>query len=106
MEELPPQPKPMKVHLICTLCNHPFNLTTHEPIYLICCEEVACRHCVQQTMIKADDKTVIVKGQFECSFCHHDHCASDEYPNSMPLKLENFIRDLVSKNSKTTLIYC
>ena len=106
MEELAPQQKPIKVNLTCALCNNQFNSTTHEPIYLNCCEEVACRQCVQQTMIKADDKTVIVKGQFECSFCHHDHCASSEHPNRMPLKIDKYVRKLLSSSFKTPLIYC
>ena len=106
MEELVPQHNPIKVNLACILCNNLFNLTTHEPIYLSCCEEVACRHCVQHKMIKADDKTVVVKGQFECSFCHHDHCASNEYPNRMPLKIDKYVRKLLSSSFKTPLIYC
>jgi hypothetical protein len=47
-------------------------------------------------MIKADDKTVIVKGQFECSFCHLDHCSSSEHPNKLPLKVNKYIRNMVS----------
>jgi hypothetical protein len=73
MEELPQQhPKNL---LTCALCKQLFNLTNREPIYLLCCGDVACKDCVKKVMIKSDDKEVVRKGQFECSFCHADHCA-------------------------------
>ena len=56
------QPKHRSTKLKCALCNHPFNLSSREPINLICCDQIACRMCVQSTMIKSEDKNLIVKG--------------------------------------------
>ena len=36
-------------------------------------------------MIKSEDKGVIKKGQFDCSFCHADHCQQPDYTKDMPL---------------------
>ena len=63
-----------KYELSCSLCNQVFNLSNREPIRLICCGESACKECVINDMIKAEDKSVIKKGQFKCSFCEADHC--------------------------------
>ena len=71
--------------LQCTLCNHFYNLKNREPIILICCQETACRECVENQMIKSENKEFVIKGQFECSFCHSDHCAPEECVK--PIKL-------------------
>ena len=83
----------------CSLCKHLYNLKNREPISMRCCEETACRECVENIMIKSENKELVVKGQFECSFCQSDHCASEDsvkptklFPNKQFKKLieENF----------------
>ena len=64
--------------LSCSLCKLSFNLKNREPINLICCNEIACRECVESLKMKSDSKELVIKGQFECSFCHSDHCAPEE----------------------------
>ncbi len=83
MEDLPAMQ--LNKGLNCTLCNQIFNLKSREPIYLMCCGDVACKLCIKNDMIKSDNKEVIKKGQFECSFCHADHCAPPKYLEDMPL---------------------
>ncbi len=46
-------------NLICTCCNILFNLKTREPIILMCCQETACRSCVEKNMIKSESKDVV-----------------------------------------------
>jgi hypothetical protein len=60
--------------LHCVLCKLSFNLKVREPVNLICCGEIACRECVETLMIKSESKELVIKGQFDCSFCHSDHC--------------------------------
>ena len=71
--------------LQCTLCKHFFNLKNREPIFLKCCDETACRECVESLMVKSENKELVIKGQFDCSFCHSDHCAPEECVK--PIKL-------------------
>ena len=65
--------------LQCPICKLYFNLKNREPINLKCCDETACRECVETQMIKSDSKELVIKGQFDCSFCHFDHCAPENY---------------------------
>jgi hypothetical protein len=39
--------------LKCSLCKLSFNLKKREPIFLKCCDETACRECVETLMIKS-----------------------------------------------------
>ncbi len=71
--------------LRCLLCKLSFNLKNKEPISLICCLETAYRECVETLMIKSENKELVIKGQFDCSFCHSDHYAPDGV--EIPLKL-------------------
>ena len=64
-------------NLVCSQCNLLFNLKTREPIVLYCCSNTACRDCIHRDMIKSDVKDIVKKGQFECAFCHSDHCAPE-----------------------------
>lgn len=79
-------------HLDCTLCKHGFNLKNREPIYLICCQETACRHCFETLMMKSENKEHVIKGQFECSFCHADHCAPKGYKEPIELGLNKLAK--------------
>ena len=38
--------------LKCSICHHQFNLKEREPILLKCCDETACRECVEAKMMK------------------------------------------------------
>ena len=45
----------------CSLCKLSFNLKNREPIYLKCCDETACRECVETLMIKSLSKDLVIK---------------------------------------------
>ncbi len=82
-------------NLICTQCNILFNLTKREPILLMCCQQTACRSCVENNMIKGQNKTIVVKSHFECSFCHSDHIGPRGFENPMPILPNLYVRQLV-----------
>ena len=71
--------------LKCSVCKHLFNLKNREPINLKCCDETACRECVETRMMKSESKGLVIKGQFDCHFCHSDHCAPEDFEK--PIKL-------------------
>ena len=48
--------------LRCPLCKDHFDLNNREPILLKCCDETACRECVETLMIKSESKKPIIKG--------------------------------------------
>jgi hypothetical protein len=48
--------------LQCPLCKLYFNLKNREPINLKCCDEIACRECIESLMIKSENKELVVKG--------------------------------------------
>ena len=70
-----------------------------EPIILYCCSSTACKDCVQKDMIKTDDKYVVKKGEFECSFCCSDHCAPKGFDQPMTLQINKYVRDEVAKKA-------
>ena len=37
----------------CSVCKNFFNLKDKEPILLKCCDETACRECVENKMMKS-----------------------------------------------------
>ena len=78
--------------LKCSLCKLSFNLKNREPINLMCCSEIACRECVETLMIKSQSKNLVIKGQFDCSFCHSDHCAHKGYHEPMELSANKHVR--------------
>jgi hypothetical protein len=58
--------------LNCFDCQHRFNLTSREPIFMICCGLTACKNCVTTKMIKNPQHSargLAKKGEFECSNC-------------------------------------
>ncbi len=71
--------QPTPSFLKCSLCNLSFNLKNKEPINLKCCDEIACRECVETLMMKSEDKKFVIKGEFDCLFCNSDHCAQIRY---------------------------
>jgi hypothetical protein len=78
--------------LKCSLCKLPFNLKNREPINLECCDETACRECVETLMIKSQNKNPIIKGQFDCSYCHSDHCAPNGFKDPIELSANKHLR--------------
>jgi hypothetical protein len=78
--------------LKCSLCKLSFNLKNREPINLMCCGEVACRHCVENVMMKSQSKELVIKGQFDCSLCHSDHCAPKGFKDSIEHSVNKHIR--------------
>ncbi len=57
-------------------------------------------------MIKSEDKNLIVKGLFECSFCHADHCAPSDYAKDMRINVNQNLKQIVSEKFDHPLIYC
>ena len=43
-------------------------------------------------MIKSEDKNIVNKGQFECSFCHSDHNASEGVEQPMKLVSNDYVK--------------
>jgi hypothetical protein len=80
------------LNLSCSLCKKPFNLNSREPINLKCCDEIACRNCVESKMIKTKNKDVVIKGQFECSFCSADHCAPEGFIQPIKIAANKHVR--------------
>lgn len=54
---------------------------------------------MQKDMIKTDDKYVVKKGEFECSFCCSDHCAPKGFDQPMTLQINKYVRDEVAKKA-------
>lgn len=79
-------------NLQCSLCTNFFNLKNREPIILMCCQETACRNCVETDMIKSQSKEYVIKGEFDCSFCHSDHCAPEECMKPIKLGLNKHVK--------------
>jgi hypothetical protein len=46
-------------------------------------------------MIKTKIKEIVVKGQFKCEFCKHDHCMPDEYEKPAKLKANKIVTELI-----------
>ena len=62
----------MSIKLKCFDCLHRFNLTSREPIIMVCCGKTACRKCVTTKMIKNPqnaERGIAKKGEFDCSAC-------------------------------------
>ena len=78
--------------LKCSLCKLNFNLKNREPINLMCCGEIACRECVESVMIKSQSKNLVIKGQFDCSYCHSDHCLPQGIDKSVELTSNKHVR--------------
>ena len=93
-------------YLTCSLCKFPFNLKKREPIMLMCCQETACRSCVESKMIKSDRKEVVIKGQFDCVFCSSDHCALEGYVHPIKIVANKKLSKLVEERIKEPFIFC
>ena len=78
--------------LKCSLCKQYFNLKNREPIIMMCCQETACRECAVTLMIKSENKEVVIKGQFDCSFCHSDHCQEEGFEAPVKLRPNKHIK--------------
>ena len=79
-------------NIYCPLCKLFFNIKEREPINLKCCDEIACRQCVETFMIKSQSKELVIKGQFDCLFCHSDHCAPEDYEKPVKLGTNKYLR--------------
>ena len=82
-------------NLICTQCKLAFNLKSREPIYLICCRQTACRECVQK-MNANENKNIVKKGYFDCSFCHADHCTPKDVDQPIELSPNEYLKQFIS----------
>ena len=92
--------------LKCSLCKLQFNLRNREPINLMCCSETACRDCVETKMIKSQSKELVIKGQFECSFCHSDHYAHEGFEKPIKLSANKHARKLIEETIPIPLVFC
>ncbi len=93
-------------NLQCSVCNNFFNLKNREPIILMCCQETACRECVETLMMKSQSKELAIKGQFDCSFCHSDHCAQEGFEAPVKLCPNKKFKKLIEDNFQIPLIFC
>ena len=89
----------MSIKLNCFDCQHRFNLSTREPIVMICCGNTACRDCVTTKMIKNKQHAemgVTKKGEFLCSGCHCKYYSHFETDQTVPLKVNNIVKGLIA----------
>jgi hypothetical protein len=73
---------------------------------MMCCGETACRECVETLMMKSESKEHVIKGQFECSFCHADHCAPEGIEIPVKLSPNKKFKKLIEDNFQIPLIFC
>ena len=92
--------------LKCSLCKLQFNLKNREPINLMCCSETACLECVENKMIKSKNKEFVIKGDFECSFCHSDHCAPDGFEKPIKLSANKHARKKIEETIPIPMVFC
>ena len=88
----------MSIKLNCFDCKHRFNLSTREPIMMICCGNTACRDCVTTKMIKNKqhaESGVAKKGEFECSGCQCKYYCSIETDLPVPIQVNNIVKGLI-----------
>jgi hypothetical protein len=57
-------------------------------------------------MIKSQSKDMVIKGQFDCSFCHSDHCASEDSFKPAKLGPNKQFKKLIEENLQMPLIFC
>jgi hypothetical protein len=89
----------MSIKLNCFDCKHRFNLSTREPIMMICCGETACRECVNTKMIKNKQHAeigVAKKGEFECKGCKCKYYSPFETDQAVPLKVNNIVKSVIA----------
>jgi hypothetical protein len=48
-------------------------------------------------MMKSQSKEMVIKGQFDCSFCHSDHCAPEDYDRPIKLAPNKQFKKLVEE---------
>ena len=92
--------------LKCSVCKRLFNLKDREPILLKCCDETACRECVETRMMKSESKEFVIRGQFDCSFCHFYHCAPEDYEKNVKIAPNKHAKKLVEESMKRQKIIC
>ena len=57
-------------------------------------------------MIKSDNKEVVIKGQFECSFCHFDHCQQEGFEAPVKLYPNKYVKKQIEKKFQLHMIFC
>jgi hypothetical protein len=72
----------------------------------MCCQETACRECIETLMMKSENKELVIKGQFECSFCNSDHCSQEDYVKPVKLCPNKKFKKLIEENFQMPLIFC
>jgi hypothetical protein len=89
----------MSIKLNCFDCKHRFNLTTREPIFMVCCGNTACRQCVTTKMIKNPQNAqlgIAKKGDFECSGCNCKYYSTFDTEESAMLQVNNLAKNLIA----------
>ncbi len=61
---------------------------------------------MQTVMIKSQSKDMVIKGQFDCSFCHSDHCAPENYDQPLKLGPNKQFKKMVEESLHMPLIFC
>ncbi len=57
-------------------------------------------------MIKSENKQVVTKGQFDCSFCHSNHCAPKGCDVPIELSPNEDFKELIGESGEIPLIFC
>ena len=87
----------MESLLVCQSCAKRYNLTTREPLMLVCCGKTYCKECIETKMkVYKND----CEFEFKCNFCQTDKFR-DQQSN---LELKSFVEIWIS--TQKVLITC
>ena len=92
-----------KIQLSCPVCNQRYNKKAREPIYMQCCGETACKHCVlfkmttnEEANTQKDPKEILVSN-FECSLCKKKHFSPEGLETNLPVQTNKFVLKLLEQ---------
>ena len=99
----------MSIKLNCFDCKHRFNLTTREPIYMICCGNTACRLFVTTKMIKTPQNAqrgIAQKGDFQCSGCQCKYYSNCDTEQPLMIQPNNIFKSIIAQTQDNFQIFC
>ena len=99
----------MSIKLNCFDCQHRFNLSSREPIIMICCGNTACRQCVTTKMIKNPqnaERGIAQKGDFECSGCKCKYYSTTDCELPFSIQPNNIVKTIIAQTSGNFQIFC
>jgi hypothetical protein len=76
----------------CPVCKLRYNKDSRQPIFMLCCQETACKTCVLKKMSTYTGEGTIkeatnITGDFKCSLCQASKYSPDEVDYKFPLKV-------------------